>query len=157
MEIVFFFNSAHHLEWINIRFLWPTRTLCVFARISILPCKAKRQYLLTFQVSRYCLLALQNSIHVHTYYIITCNHTWQSLLSKHPMLFQCWAIVEDDGPTLKQHDRVNDPCLLGSTLRTYYRNVFFFMKKATKARTLKLKRSDKKGFDDEQPVAAGHS
>ena len=30
---------------------------------SILPCKAKRQYLLTLQVSRYCLLALQSSIH----------------------------------------------------------------------------------------------
>ena len=30
----------------------------------ILPCKAKRQYLLTLQVSRYCLVALQNSIHL---------------------------------------------------------------------------------------------
>ena len=29
---------------------------------SILPCKAKRQYLLTLQVSRYCLLALQSGI-----------------------------------------------------------------------------------------------
>ena len=29
---------------------------------SILPCKTKRQYLLTLQVSRYCLLALQSSI-----------------------------------------------------------------------------------------------
>ena len=29
------------------------------------------------------------------------------------MLFQCWASVEDGGPTLKQH-RVNDPCLLGT-------------------------------------------
>ena len=28
------------------------------------------------------------------------------------MLVQCWAIVEDDGPTLNQH-RVNVPCLLG--------------------------------------------
>ena len=30
----------------------------------------------------------------------------------HPMLFQCWASVEDGGPTLKQH-WVNAPCLLG--------------------------------------------
>ena len=30
----------------------------------------------------------------------------------HPMLFQCWPSVEDDGPTLKQH-WVNAPCLLG--------------------------------------------
>ena len=30
-----------------------------------LPCKAKRQYLLTLQVSRYCLLALQDSIGEH--------------------------------------------------------------------------------------------
>ena len=29
------------------------------------------------------------------------------------MLFQCWASVEDGGPTLKQH-WVNAPCLLGS-------------------------------------------
>ena len=29
----------------------------------ILPCKAKRQYLLTLQVSRYCFLALQCSIY----------------------------------------------------------------------------------------------
>ena len=28
---------------------------------AALPCKAKRQYLLTLQVSRYCLLALQSS------------------------------------------------------------------------------------------------
>ena len=30
----------------------------------------------------------------------------------HPMLFQCWASVEDGGPTLKQH-WVNSPCLQG--------------------------------------------
>ena len=29
-----------------------------------------------------------------------------------PVLVQCWAIVEDDGPTLSQH-RGNVPCLLG--------------------------------------------
>ena len=31
-----------------------------------LPCKAKRQYLLTFKVSRYCFLALHRSIALHT-------------------------------------------------------------------------------------------
>ena len=31
-------------------------------QVAILPCKAKRQYLLTLQVSRYCLLALQDGI-----------------------------------------------------------------------------------------------
>ena len=30
----------------------------------------------------------------------------------HPMLFQCWPIVFDAGPTLKQH-WVNAPCYLG--------------------------------------------
>ena len=30
-----------------------------------------------------------------------------------PTLFQCWASVEDGGPTLKQ-DWVNAPCLLGT-------------------------------------------
>ena len=32
----------------------------------------------------------------------------------HPMLLQCWASVEDGGPTLKQH-WVNAPCLLGAS------------------------------------------
>ena len=30
----------------------------------------------------------------------------------HPMLFQCWANIEDGGPTLEQHG-VNVLCLLG--------------------------------------------
>ena len=30
----------------------------------------------------------------------------------HPMLFQCWLIVSDAGPTLKHH-WVNAPCFLG--------------------------------------------
>ena len=33
----------------------------------------------------------------------------------HPMLFQCWASVEDGGPTLKGHS-VNTSCLLGRWL-----------------------------------------
>ena len=34
--------------------------------ISIQACKADRQYLLTLQVSRYCLLALQSSVQIST-------------------------------------------------------------------------------------------
>ena len=34
------------------------------------------------------------------------------------MLFQCWASVEDGGPTLKQH-WVNAPCLLDRERKTY--------------------------------------
>ena len=34
----------------------------LMTNMAILLCKAKRQYLLTLQVSRYCLLALQSSI-----------------------------------------------------------------------------------------------
>ena len=33
----------------------------------------------------------------------------------HPMLFQCWASVEDGGPTLKRH-WINASCLLGAVL-----------------------------------------
>ena len=39
---------------------------------DILPCKAKRQYLLTSQVSRYCLLALQSSIRIPYIFIKIC-------------------------------------------------------------------------------------
>ena len=34
------------------------------------------------------------------------------------MLFQCWASVEDGGPTLKQLKWVNVPCLLGLLSQT---------------------------------------
>ena len=44
---------------------WPT----------ILPCKGKRQYLLTLQVSRYCLLPLQSSIG-RTFKIWSAISTW---------------------------------------------------------------------------------
>ena len=37
---------------------------------SVPPCKAKRQYLLTSQVSRYCLLALQSSVHLYLVYVL---------------------------------------------------------------------------------------
>ena len=44
-------NINHHL--LNVSYLLVT---------SILPCKTEMQYLFTFQVSRYCLSALQSSI-----------------------------------------------------------------------------------------------
>ena len=48
------------------------------------------------------------------------------------MLFQCWASVEDGGPTLKQH-WTNAPCLLGkhqptdagSTLKQQWVNILY--------------------------------
>ena len=42
----------------------------------------------------------------------------------HPMLFQCWASVEDDGPTSKQHS-VRDLWLLESQHWTPYGFTFF--------------------------------
>ena len=45
--------------WANIE---PTLVKCLVFSVNFLPCKAKRQYLITSKVSRYCLLALQSSI-----------------------------------------------------------------------------------------------
>ena len=39
----------------------PTLVQCLVFSWNFLPCKAKRQYLITSQVSRYCLLPLQSS------------------------------------------------------------------------------------------------
>ena len=39
----------------------------------------------------------------------------QQIRGIHPLLFQCWAIGKDDGPTLKQH-WVNAACLLRNNL-----------------------------------------
>ena len=39
----------------------------------------------------------------------------------HPMLFQCWASVEDVGPSLKEH-LVNASCLMGHTPFIFYTN-----------------------------------
>ena len=44
--------------WANIE---PTLVQYLVFSWNFLPCKAKRQYLITSQVSRYCLLALQSS------------------------------------------------------------------------------------------------
>ena len=40
-------------------------------------------------------------------------YLFQQTRGIHPMLFQCWASVEDGGPSLKQH-WVNSPYLQGS-------------------------------------------
>ena len=63
-------------KWVNFRVLPWLRE--VFTRT--LPCKAKRQYLRTLQVSRYCLLALQSIRYVcktssHWYF-----HTYRLLI-----------------------------------------------------------------------------
>ena len=42
----------------------------------------------------------------------TVSQVTQQTRNIHPLLFQCWASVEDGGPTLKQH-WVNAPSLLG--------------------------------------------
>ena len=44
--------------WANIE---PTLVQCLVFSGNFLPCKAKRQYVITSQVSRYCLLALRSS------------------------------------------------------------------------------------------------
>ena len=43
-----------------------------------------------------------------------CQDLFQRTRGIHPMLFHCWASVEDGGPTLKQQG-VNALCLLGWT------------------------------------------
>ena len=48
----------------------------------------------------------------------------QKTWGNHLMLFQCWASIEDGGPTLKQH-WVNSPCLLGRHLPGWSRNQKF--------------------------------
>ena len=41
-----------------------------------------------------------------------CTYYYDRSKHIHPLLFQCWASVEDGGPRLNQH-WVNAPCLLG--------------------------------------------
>ena len=66
---------------------------------AVLPCKAKRQYLLTLQVSRYCLLALQSSV------ILYCKANKQPIrgpgshVADHGV---CSDLATRAGPTLHQ-------------------------------------------------------
>ena len=53
--------------------------------IGLLPCKQKRQYLLTLQVGRYCLLHLKNSI---VRYLLTLQASWNCLLSFKSIVIQ---------------------------------------------------------------------
>ena len=48
------------------------------SQLTVLPCKAKRQYLLTCKVSRYCLLAL----HDRVLRLSICNSSSNSLLDQ---------------------------------------------------------------------------
>ena len=97
-------------------------------RVIILLYKAKLQYRLTLQVSRYCILALNSSCLLEnalsiisswlsTHHIInreprTFKRTSQQIRDVHPRLFHCWANVADIGPTVNQ-PWVNVSCLLG--------------------------------------------
>ena len=63
-------------------------TSVAVATPSILPCKGKRQYLLTLQVSRYCLLPLQGSIVLHSltltqYFCVNHGDPWFSWIWNH--------------------------------------------------------------------------
>ena len=56
---------------------WTVTAFCLCT--AVLYCKGKMQYLLTLQVSRYCLLSLQGSI----VYVAEC---WSEHVSAHPIL-----------------------------------------------------------------------
>ena len=67
-------------RWSNIQ--TALTQLFVFAVLPcVLSCKTKRQYLLTLQVSRYCLLALHSSIILQWYSIYTAAITTQFTIS----------------------------------------------------------------------------
>ena len=42
---------------------------------TVMPCKTKRQYLITSQVSRYCVLALQSRVYLSVIGIRVPSHT----------------------------------------------------------------------------------
>ena len=67
----------------------PSLLVC-YTRTGIHPCKAKRQYLLTLQVRRYCLLALQSSRHlmVKAFQPRCCQLAlWQVMVTQTDSLF----------------------------------------------------------------------
>ena len=95
-------------------------TSCDYAHIH-LPL-VERLSFTCLKVLKVCLLVMVNIISIREKVKISMIHEIVSTdcllicLSQqtrgiHPMLFQCWASVEDDGPTLKQH-LVNVSCLL---------------------------------------------
>ena len=69
--------------------------------ILTLPCKAKCQYMLTLQVSRYCFWLCSTAIHFH----IQLRWYTQQTRYIHPILDQCWSTVYDAGPWVaSKHD-----------------------------------------------------
>ena len=93
------------------------------SHITALPCKAKRQYLLTCEISRYCLLALLCRAIISISKVIAwqkvtfAGKTW---LDKHDILSLWWfnggQTLADAGPPLIQHS-VNASCYLVSGIR----------------------------------------
>ena len=87
---------------------------------AILPCTAKRRYLLTLQVSRYCLLALHGSIIIAVYsdrvtlisvYPDTLYTLPGSVSVKHETLFHCCVRVGPMSQTMIKHeDRFGTAC-----------------------------------------------
>ena len=51
-------------DLLDVKTLQPDGYDLLIPRPTILPCESKRQYLITLQVSRYCLLDFQGSIHI---------------------------------------------------------------------------------------------
>ena len=106
-------HMKYHNEMGNRISFASVNTYTVYSWNAI-PFKAKRQYLLTLQVSRYCLLALQSSIidvgrgfpHILCFF----ETSKYSTLSE---LFLCCANVEDVSPIFKEQ-RLNVPFLLRS-------------------------------------------
>ena len=66
----------------SFRSVGPALQMLAQQYTSILPCKAKRQYLLTLQVSRYRLLPLQSSIGSHCCMTPGYCHYTQAMLTK---------------------------------------------------------------------------
>ena len=106
-----------------------------FVEYEALFSKSARRHTLIITVLGGVSQSLRHQVKVHCYSLICCQMTGrpeykrrsnnvglmlatvydigstnsQQIRDINSMLFQCWASVEDDGPTLKQH-RVNFPC-----------------------------------------------
>ena len=63
--------------------MWPGDILAIKKRalFTILPCKAERQYLLSLQVSTYCLLALLGRIDADVVRVIIRENTMFDVLT----------------------------------------------------------------------------
>ena len=65
---------------------WPLRRVVNMGKKStMLPCKAKRQYLLTLQVSRHCILAVQSRV---------CVLAFQQTQDFELALVYCWSMSQ---------------------------------------------------------------